>query len=109
MVFIELAVKGQDVPSVSFGMFLVKKLLCKDPEFKEKVNEIVSLYINPPEGSAVICIDEKTAMQATERKNETVMPKCGKAGKYEHEYIRHLTKSMEENLSFTIHLSMLRG
>lgn len=33
-------------------------------------------------------------MQATERKNETVMPKCAKAGKYEHEYIRHGTQSL---------------
>ncbi|MBE3101712.1 MAG: transposase [Firmicutes bacterium] len=33
-------------------------------------------------------------MQATERKNETVMPECAKAGKYEHEYIRHGTQSL---------------
>lgn len=66
----------------------------KDPEFKEKANEIVDLYLNPPENAAVLSIDEKTGMQATERKNETVMPKCGEAGKYEHEYIRHGTQSL---------------
>ena len=66
----------------------------KDPEFKAKVNEVVDLYISPPDDAVVLCVDEKTGMQAKERKNETIMPKCGEAGKYEHEYIRHGTQSL---------------
>lgn len=66
----------------------------KDPEFKEKVNEIVELYHNPPKNSIVISVDEKTGVQATERKYETQMPKPGKPGKYEYEYIRHGTQTL---------------
>lgn len=66
----------------------------KDPQFKEKVNEIVDLYTNPPEDAVVICVDEKTGIQATERKYETKLPGVGQAGKYEFEYIRHGTQSL---------------
>ncbi len=66
----------------------------EDPEFTDKVNEIVDLYINTPEEEVVICIDEKTGMQATERIAETVLPKPGIAGKYGCEYICHGTQSL---------------
>ena len=66
----------------------------KDPGFTEKVNDIVDLYINTPEDEVVICVDEKTGMQATERITETVLPKPGISGKYECEYIRHGTQSL---------------
>ncbi|MCX7747826.1 MAG: IS630 family transposase [Clostridia bacterium] len=38
----------------------------KDPEFTERVNEIVDLYVSTPNNEVVICVDEKTGMQATE-------------------------------------------
>jgi len=66
----------------------------RDPQFKEKVNDVVSLYIEPPKDAVILSIDEKTGMQATERKNETQRPIPGKAGRYEYEYIRHGTLSM---------------
>ena len=66
----------------------------KDPEFTEKVNDIVDLYMNTPEDEVVICVDEKTGMQATEKVTETVLPKPGILGKYECEYIRHGTQSL---------------
>lgn len=66
----------------------------KDPKFKEKVNNIVSLYVNPPKDAVVLCIDEKTGMQATERIVETVMPKPGHTGRYEYEYVRHGTQAL---------------
>ena len=66
----------------------------KDPEFKERVNEVVDLYLNSPQDSVVICVDEKTGMQATERISKTALPKPGYAGKYESEYIRHGTQSL---------------
>lgn len=65
-----------------------------DPEFKEKVNGIVDLYLNAPKDAVVLCIDEKTGMQATERKHETQRPIPGRAGRYEYEYIRHGTQSL---------------
>ncbi|RCX14392.1 transposase [Anaerobacterium chartisolvens] len=66
----------------------------KDPEFTERVNEVVNLYINTPSDEVVICVDEKTGMQATERIAETILPKPGIAVKYESEYIRHGTQSL---------------
>ena len=50
--------------------------------------------MQPPEGAAVVCVDEKTGMQALERKYETKLPLPGRPGKYEHEYIRHGTVSL---------------
>jgi len=66
----------------------------KDPKFKEKVNDIVSLYNDPPKDAVVLSIDEKTGMQALERKYETHLPRPGKSGRYEYEYIRHGTQSL---------------
>jgi transposase len=65
-----------------------------DPAFREKVNEIVGLYLDPPEDAVVLCIDEKTGMQAIERKYATQSPKPGRPGRYEAEYIRHGTQSL---------------
>jgi transposase len=65
-----------------------------DPAFREKVNEIVSLYLAPPKDAVILCVDEKTGMQATERKYATKCPKPGRPGRYEYEYIRHGTQSL---------------
>lgn len=65
-----------------------------DPAFRDKVNEIVALYLAPPCDAVVLCVDEKTGMQATERKNATQRPKPGRPGRYESEYIRHGTQSL---------------
>jgi len=63
----------------------------KDPAFKEKVNEITSLYLEPPPDAVVLCVDEDSGLQALERKYETRLPRPGKPGKYEYEYKRHGT------------------
>ncbi len=65
-----------------------------DPQFREKVTEIVELYLNPPAGSTVLCVDEKTGMQATERKHPGRPARPGQAGRREFEYIRHGTQSL---------------
>lgn len=39
-----------------------------DPQFRAKVTKIASLYLDPPENGVVLCVDEKTGMQAIERK-----------------------------------------
>lgn len=63
-----------------------------DPDFTAKVKRICSLYLNPPLGSTVLCVDEKTGMQALERK----YPMRFAEGRLrqEYEYIRHGTRSL---------------
>jgi len=70
-----------------------------DPQFKEKVTEICELYLNPPEGSVVVSIDEKCGMQALERKypDEPAIP--GRIGRREFEYKRHGTQSLIASLN----------
>ncbi len=66
-----------------------------DPHFKAKVNDIVDLYLTKWPDDVVVCsIDEKTGMQANERKYETQMPRVGRRGRIEYEYIRHGTLSL---------------
>lgn len=66
----------------------------RDPHFREKVNAVVSWYLDPPDDAVVLCIDEKTGMQARERKYETRRPIPGRPGRYECEYTRHGTQSL---------------
>jgi transposase len=65
-----------------------------DPRFKEKVNEVVQLYLAPPEGAVVLCVDEKTGIQALERRYETRQALPGRMGRREFEYVRHGTTSL---------------
>jgi transposase len=65
-----------------------------DPEFRPKVNEICELYLRPPPGAHVISIDEKTGMQAIERKHVDGDPEPGRPRRQEFEYIRHGTQAL---------------
>ena len=47
--------------------------LSSDPEFNEKVRDVVGLYMNPPDKAAVICMDEKSGIQALDR-SQTILP-----------------------------------
>jgi transposase len=60
-----------------------------DPEFRPKVERVCDLYLRPPAGATVLCVDEKTCIQALERKHRTKPAARGKKGRYEFEYIRH--------------------
>lgn len=62
-----------------------------DPLFREKVAEICKLYLDPPPGSVVVCIDEKTGMQALSRKHPILHPAPGRDGRIDFEYKRHGT------------------
>ena len=63
-----------------------------DPEFRPKVRAICNLYVTPPAaGDTVLCIDEKTGMQALEHKYPFKVPSRGKPGRREFEYKRHGT------------------
>jgi transposase len=65
-----------------------------DPQFRQKVNEICALYRRAPKGSVVLSIDEKTGVQAIERKHADREPQPGRARRREFEYIRHGTQAL---------------
>ena len=66
----------------------------QDPDFQRKIKPICKLYTAPPDGATVLCIDEKTSIQALERKHPTRWPNKGRPGRFEFEYIRHGTCSL---------------
>jgi transposase len=70
-----------------------------DPKFVEKVDEIVPLYLEPPPGSVVLSFDEKTGIQAIERKHPDRPVQPGRFARHEFEYIRHGTQSLLATLN----------
>jgi transposase len=66
----------------------------KDPQFKEKKKRVINFYINPPTDGKVLCVDEKTGMQALERCHPDLPPGPGRVRRREFEYKRHGTVSL---------------
>ena len=66
----------------------------RDPRLVEKVIDVVGLYLDPPEGALVLCIDEKTQIQALDRTQPTLPMKPGKAARMTHDYKRNGTTSL---------------
>jgi transposase len=60
-----------------------------DPEFERKMEEIVRLYVDPPRRSRLLCLDEKTGIQALERLYPTLPMRPGQIERQEFEYQRH--------------------
>lgn len=69
-------------------------LTSHDPEFEKKEASICGLYLDPPLNSIVICIDEKTGIQALGRENPDKPLESSRRIKREFEYVRHGTASM---------------
>ena len=65
-----------------------------DPDFEKKAAEIIGLYMNPPQHAAVFCIDEKTAIQALDRRDPILPLSPGRAERHGFEYVRHGTLSL---------------
>ena len=65
--------------------------LSSDPFFIEKVRDIVGLYLNPPDHAMVLCVDEKSQIQALNRTQPTLPMGLGYAEGYTHDYVRHGT------------------
>lgn len=63
--------------------------LSNDPRFQEKLEDIVGLYLDPPEHAIVLSCDEKTQIQALDRTQPGLPLKKGRAGTMTHDYIRH--------------------
>ncbi|MDP7612011.1 MAG: IS630 family transposase [Nitrospinaceae bacterium] len=65
-----------------------------DPEFEEKLADVVGLYLDPPENSIVFCIDEKTQIQALERSQPILPILPGVPERQTHDYYRHGTTTL---------------
>jgi transposase len=68
--------------------------LSRDPHFSEKLTDVVGLYLDPPDRAAVLCVDEKSQIQALDRTQPSLPMKRGRAGTMTHEYKRHGTTSL---------------
>ena len=68
--------------------------LSADPFFVEKVRDIVGLYLNPPEHALVLCVDEKSQIQALDRTRPILPLRPGVPERQTHDYIRHGTTSL---------------
>ena len=68
--------------------------LSKDPLFIEKVRDIVGLYLNPPDRALVLCVDEKSQIQALDRTQPLLPMRPGQVERRTHDYIRHGTTSL---------------
>jgi transposase len=74
---------------------LVKNFkLSRDPRFVEKIEDIVGLYLSPPEHAFVFCIDEKSQIQALDRTQPGLPMKKGRAGTMTHGYKRNGTTTL---------------
>ena len=65
-----------------------------DPMFEEKVTDIVGLYLDPPERAVVLCVDEKSQIQAVDRTQPGLPLKKGRAATMTHDYKRHGTTTL---------------
>jgi transposase len=68
--------------------------LSNDPRFEEKLIDVVGLYLNPPENAVVLCMDEKTSVQALDRTQASLPMKRGRAGTMTSDYKRHGTTTL---------------
>ena len=68
--------------------------LSSDPFFVEKVRDIVGLYLNPPERALVLCVDEKSQIQALDRTQPLLPMRPGQVERRSHDYKRHGTLSL---------------
>lgn len=68
--------------------------LSRDPLFIDKVRDIVGLYLNPPDRALVLCVDEKSQIQALERTAPLLPMRPGQAERRAHDYLRHGTTTL---------------
>ncbi len=68
--------------------------LSRDKRFLEKLTDVVGLYLNPPDKSLVVCMDEKSQIQALDRTQPGLPLKKGRCGTFTHDYVRHGTTTL---------------
>lgn len=75
--------------------------LSKDPQFIDKVRDVVGLYLDPPEAAVVLCVDEKSQIQALDRTQPVFPMMPGTPARASHDYLRHGTSSLYAALDIT--------
>ena len=68
--------------------------LSKDPLFIDKVRDIVGLYLDPPDKALVLCVDEKSQIQALDRRQPVLPLRSGQVERRSHDYTRHGTTTL---------------
>jgi transposase len=69
-----------------------------DPRLEEKVTDVVGLYLHPPEKAVVICVDEKSQIQALDRSQPLLPMRPGQPERRTHDYVRHGTTTLVAGL-----------
>jgi len=69
-----------------------------DPRFEEKLLDVVGLYMSPPDNALVLCVDEKTGIQALDRTQPMLPLTAGKPRTWSNEYVRHGTRALLASL-----------
>jgi transposase len=65
-----------------------------DPALEAKIRDVVGLYLDPPEGAVVVCVDEKSQIQALDRTQPILPMRPGQAERQTHDYVRHGTTTL---------------
>ncbi len=68
--------------------------LSRDPKYAEKLIDLVGVYLNPPAHALVLCVDEKSQIQALDRTQPGLPLKRGRASTWTHDYVRHSTTTL---------------
>jgi transposase len=68
--------------------------LSRDPKFLEKLTDVVGVYLTPPQNAVVLCVDEKSQIQALDRTQPGLPLKRGRCGTFTHDYERHGTTTL---------------
>lgn len=69
-----------------------------DPQFEEKLLEVLALYMQPPKNAVVLCVDEKTGIQALDRTQPVLPLRAKKPRSWTNEYVRHGTRTVLASL-----------
>ncbi len=85
MIWREFGLKPHRVQSFKFST---------DPELVAKIRDVVGLYLNPPERAIVLCVDEKSQIQALERTQPILPIRSGLPERATHDYVRHGTATL---------------
>jgi transposase len=68
--------------------------LSRDPKFLEKLTDVVGVYLTPPQNAVVLCVDEKSQIQALDRTQPGLPLKTGRCGTFTHDYKRNGTTTL---------------
>jgi hypothetical protein len=68
--------------------------LLREPKFLEKLTDVVGVYLTPPQNAVVLCVDEKSQIQALDRTQPGLPLKPGRCGTFTHDYERHGTTTL---------------